>query len=68
MAGSAFGWHLFDLGSTHGSWRNKEQIPAKQFVRLRVGQLARFGGSTRLFLLSVPSLYIIPLTSHVIGE
>uniref|UniRef100_A0A0K0DJF3 FHA domain-containing protein n=1 Tax=Angiostrongylus cantonensis TaxID=6313 RepID=A0A0K0DJF3_ANGCA len=49
------GWHIYDLGSTHGSKVNKRKLPAKQYVRIRVGYVLQFGGSTRLLSLLGPS-------------
>ncbi|KAJ1372736.1 Kanadaptin [Parelaphostrongylus tenuis] len=49
------GWHIYDLGSTHGSKANKKKLPAKQYVRIRVGFVLQFGGSTRLLSLLGPS-------------
>uniref|UniRef100_A0A0R3PEG1 FHA domain-containing protein n=1 Tax=Angiostrongylus costaricensis TaxID=334426 RepID=A0A0R3PEG1_ANGCS len=49
------GWHIYDLGSTHGSKANKRKLPAKQYIRIRVGYVLQFGGSTRLLSLLGPS-------------
>eukprot|EP00887_Chlorella_sp_A99_P004998 scaffold4.g4998.t1 len=49
--GTAF---LFDPGSTHGVFRNKERIPAHKHMPLRVGDVVKFGESTRLYLLGGP--------------
>lgn len=47
------GFYVHDLGSTHGTVVNKNKIPPKTYIRLRVGHVVKFGGSTRLFILQV---------------
>ncbi|KJH46445.1 FHA domain protein [Dictyocaulus viviparus] len=49
------GWHIYDMGSTHGSKANKKKLPPKQYIRIRVGFVLQFGGSTRLLSLLGPS-------------
>ncbi|CAG12456.1 unnamed protein product [Tetraodon nigroviridis] len=53
-AGEDTGFYLHDLGSTHGTVVNKNKIPPKTYIRLRVGHVLKFGGSTRLFILQGP--------------
>ncbi|KAM9842069.1 kanadaptin [Aulostomus maculatus] len=48
------GFYVQDLGSTHGTVVNKNKIPPKTYIRLRVGHVLKFGGSTRLFILQGP--------------
>ncbi|KAM8913786.1 kanadaptin [Spinachia spinachia] len=52
--GEERGFYVHDLGSTHGTVVNKNKVPPKTYVRLRVGHVLKFGGSTRLFILQGP--------------
>ncbi|KAM9341231.1 kanadaptin [Symphorus nematophorus] len=52
--GEEAGFYVHDLGSTHGTVVNKNKIPPKTYIRLRVGHVLKFGGSTRLFILQGP--------------
>ena len=51
--GEERGFYVHDLGSTHGTVVNKNKIPPNTYIRLRVGHVLKFGGSTRLFILQV---------------
>lgn len=50
------GFYVYDLGSTHGTQVNKTKIQPRCFYRLRLGQMVKFGGSSRIFLLEVSSV------------
>ena len=47
------GFYVYDLGSTHGMYLNKQKVRPCAYCCLRVGQMVRFGGSTRMFILEV---------------
>ena len=53
------GYYVYDLGSTHGTFINKTKIQMRCYYRLRVGQMVKFGGSSRLFLLEVCKKYVM---------
>ncbi|XP_028173673.1 kanadaptin-like [Ostrinia furnacalis] len=48
------GWYLHDLGSTHGTFLNKERLKAGHYTRIRVGHQLKFGSSTRTYIMMGP--------------
>ncbi|XP_068436528.1 kanadaptin [Clinocottus analis] len=52
--GEERGFYVHDLGSTHGTVVNKNKVPPRTYIRIRVGHVLKFGGSTRLFILQGP--------------
>lgn len=48
------GVFLYDMGSTHGTFLNKTEIPKKQYIPFRVGDQMRIGNSDRVYVLNGP--------------
>ncbi|KAL3681305.1 hypothetical protein R1sor_024261 [Riccia sorocarpa] len=49
---------VFDLGSTHGTFVNKKQVQGKTYTPLNVGDIIRFGLSTRLYHFQGPTEFL----------
>lgn len=54
--GAAGELFLFDMGSTHGTFvnRSSQRVPQREYVRVHVGDVIRFGESSRLFVVQGP--------------
>ncbi|XP_062009733.1 uncharacterized protein LOC133726235 [Rosa rugosa] len=52
--------YIYDLGSTHGTFVNKNQVSKKVYVDLHVGDVIRFGHSSRLYIFQGPSELMPP--------
>lgn len=52
--------YLYDLGSTHGTFINKNQVKKRIFVDLHVGDVIRFGHSSRLYVFQGPNHLMLP--------
>ncbi|GAB2210748.1 hypothetical protein Drorol1_Dr00016031 [Drosera rotundifolia] len=52
--------YLYDLGSTHGTSINKKQVKPKIYVELHVGDIVRFGLSSRLYIFEGPEELMPP--------
>ncbi|XWS36876.1 hypothetical protein CRYUN_Cryun20dG0122800 [Craigia yunnanensis] len=52
--------YLYDLGSTHGTSINKSKVTQRTYVDLHVGDVIRFGLSSRLFIFQGPSELMPP--------
>ncbi|CAN1244359.1 SLC4A1AP [Linum perenne] len=46
--------YLYDVGSTHGTFINKSQVEKRVYVALHVGDVIRFGQSSRLYIFQGP--------------
>ncbi|XP_042470685.1 kanadaptin-like isoform X1 [Zingiber officinale] len=51
---------LYDLGSTHGTFVNKVQIKKKVYTAVHVGDVLRFGLSSRLYIFQGPTELMPP--------
>ncbi|GIL63581.1 hypothetical protein Vafri_17621 [Volvox africanus] len=51
---------IYDPGSTHGTFLNKQRIKPKVYVPLAVGHTLRFGSSSRLYILGGPAELMPP--------
>ncbi|XP_019195353.1 PREDICTED: kanadaptin [Ipomoea nil] len=54
--------YIYDLGSTHGTFINKNQVNKRTFVELHVGDVIRFGQSSRLYIFQGPNDLMPPET------
>ncbi|KAL1538830.1 kanadaptin [Salvia divinorum] len=54
------GAYLYDLGSTHGTFINKNEVKKRIYVDLHVGDVLRFGHSSRLYIFQGPSELMPP--------
>nr|DAD31568.1 TPA_asm: hypothetical protein HUJ06_010419 [Nelumbo nucifera] len=52
--------YLYDIGSTHGTFVNKQQVKKKEYMGLHVGDVIRFGHSSRLYIFQGPSELMPP--------
>jgi pSer/pThr/pTyr-binding forkhead associated (FHA) protein len=46
--------YIFEMGSTHGTFVNKNKVPPKEHLQLHIGDVIRFGQSSRLHILQGP--------------
>ncbi|XP_050678448.1 kanadaptin [Leptidea sinapis] len=48
------GWYIYDLGSTHGTFLNREKLRENHYTRLKVGHQIKFGTSSRTYIVLGP--------------
>ncbi|TKR58041.1 hypothetical protein L596_030665 [Steinernema carpocapsae] len=65
---SGKGWYVYDMGSTHGSRKNKKRLEPKTYERIYVGHVIEFGASTRLFTLQGPDDDLEPELSISVAD
>ncbi|GAV60086.1 FHA domain-containing protein/BLOC1_2 domain-containing protein [Cephalotus follicularis] len=52
--------YLYDLDSTHGTFVNKNQVEKRVYMDLHVGDVVRFGQSSRLYIFQGPAELLPP--------
>jgi pSer/pThr/pTyr-binding forkhead associated (FHA) protein len=52
--------YIYDLSSTHGTSVNKNQVKKQVYVELHVGDVIRFGQSSRLYIFQGPAELMLP--------
>ena len=46
---------LYDLDSSHGTFLNKKQIEPRKYMKLNVGDMIKFGASSRIYVPYIPT-------------
>lgn len=60
---------IFDLGSTHGTFLNKKQIPSSQFIKITSeNDMFQFGASSRFYILNLQEESGEPSTASAVAN
>ena len=61
----SYGFYLYDLNSTHGTYLNKAKVPVHKYYRVKVGHMMKFGGSSRIYILQVNTYQLLVIYSII---
>lgn len=56
--------YVYDMGSSHGTFVNKQAIKTNDYVEVQVGDMVKFGASSRLYAIEGPANLLPPERSR----